>query len=174
VSEPSDLDDHPGLARVRSALAAAGVPDRVRVLDGSARTAAEAAAALGVGVAQIANSLVFVARPHHDAPGGDDPYPVLVLASGGHRVDTALVADLLGVASVGRASPELVRAATGSVIGGVAPLGHPHPLPTVLDAALAGLGEVWAAAGHPRVVFPTSHDELVGLTGGRSGVVARD
>ncbi|WP_380168574.1 YbaK/EbsC family protein [Jannaschia sp. R86511] len=173
MTEPLDLATHPGVSRVRAALAAAGVPDRVQVLDSGARTAAEAAASLGVGVAQIANSLVFVAHPHHDAVGGDDPFPVLVLASGGHRVDTDLVADLLEVASVRRASPDLVRSATGFVIGGVSPVGHPNPLPTLVDADLADLGEVWAAAGHPHTVFPTSHDELVRLTEGRSAVVAR-
>ena len=157
-----------------AALAAAGVPDRVRVLDDHARTAAEAAASLGVGVAQIANSLVFVARPAANALGGSDPFPVLVMASGGHRVDTDLVARALGVDSVGRAKPDLVSTATGFVIGGVSPVGHLHPLPTLVDAALAELGEVWAAAGHPRTVFPTSHDELLRLTGGSSAVVAAD
>lgn len=172
MTEPVDRASHPGVARVRRALAEAGVPDRVRFLDTSARTAAEAAATLGVGVAQIANSLVFVAHPRRDAVGGSDPHPVLVLASGGHRVDTALVADLLDVERVRRAEPDLVRAATGTVIGGVAPVGHPSPLPTLVDAALAELGEVWAAAGHPQAVFPTSHDELARLTGGRSAAVA--
>ena len=168
----ADLADHPGLARVRLALATAGVPDRVRVLGGSARTAAEAAASLGVDVAQIANSLVFVATPHPDAVGGSDPHPVLVLASGGHRVDTGLLAAVFGVASIGRATPELVRSVTGFVIGGVSPVGHLHPMPTLVDADLARFDEVWAAAGHPRTVFPTSHDELLRLTGGTSAVVA--
>ncbi len=172
MTEPLDLRDHPGVQRVRQALARAGVPDRIQVLDTGARTAAEAAASLGTGVAQIANSLVFLAHPHHDAVGGDDPYPVLVLTSGGHRVDTDLLAGQLGVAEVRRAAPDVVRRATGFVIGAVSPLGHPSPLPTLVDASLAGLGAVWAAAGHPHAVFPTSHDELVALTGGRSAVVA--
>jgi prolyl-tRNA editing enzyme YbaK/EbsC (Cys-tRNA(Pro) deacylase) len=157
--------------------AGADLADRVVVLDGHARTAAEAAASLGVEVAQIANSLVFLATPH-DSPGADspaaEPFPVLVLASGGHRVDTALVARALGVATLARATPELVRSATGFVIGGVAPVGHLHPLPTLVDADLARHDAVWAAAGHPRTVFPTSHDELVRLTGGASAVVAAD
>ncbi|MFC6850258.1 YbaK/EbsC family protein [Aquipuribacter hungaricus] len=111
---------------------------------------------------------MFLATPH----GGGGPFPVLVLASGAHRVDTALVAGVLGVAAVGRATPDDVRAATGYAIGGVAPVGHPRPLPTLVDADLAGHEQVWAAAGHPRTVFPTSHDELVRLTGGTSAVVA--
>jgi prolyl-tRNA editing enzyme YbaK/EbsC (Cys-tRNA(Pro) deacylase) len=174
---PDDLAEHPGVARVRAALAAADLADRVVVLDGHARTAAEAAASLGVEVAQIANSLVFLATPH-DSPGADspaaEPFPVLVLASGGHRVDTARVARALGVASLARATPELVRSATGFVIGGVAPVGHLHPLPTLVDADLARHDAVWAAAGHPRTVFPTSHDELVRLTGGASAGVAAE
>lgn len=173
MTDALDLTDHAGVNRVRQALAQAGVPDRIQVLDAGARTAAEAAASLGVGVAQIANSLVFVAKPHHDAVGGDDPYPVLVMASGGHRVEEDLVAALFGAAEIRRAAPDLVRTATGFVIGGVSPVGHLHPLPTLVDASLADLGEVWAAAGHPHTVFPTSHDELVRLTGGRSARVAR-
>ncbi len=176
MSEQTPTDDlaaYPGLVRVRAALAAAGVPDRVRVLDEHARTAAEAAASLGVDVARIASSLVFLATPH-PGPEGAEPFPVLVLASGGHRVDTALAAEALGVASVGRATPDLVREATGFVIGGVSPVGHLRPLPTLVDRALDGLGEVWAAAGHPRTVFPTDHDELVRLTGGTSATVAAD
>ncbi|WP_336922641.1 YbaK/EbsC family protein [Aquipuribacter sp. SD81] len=175
MTEPLDLTSHAGVGRVRAALHAAGVDDaaeRIRTLDSGARTAAEAAASLGVGVAQIANSLVFVAQPHHDAVGGDDPFPVLVLASGGHRVDTDLVARALDVASVGKADAGLVRQSTGFVIGGVAPVGHTHELPTLVDADLAHLGEVWAAAGHPHAVFPTTHDELVRITGGTSATVS--
>ena len=103
MTDALDLTDHPGVNRVRQALAEAGVPDRIQVLDAGARTAAEAAASLGVGVAQIANSLVFVAHPHRDAVGGDDPYPVLVMASGGHKVDLDLVAGLFDAAEVRRA-----------------------------------------------------------------------
>ena len=114
----------------------------------------------GTTPAQIANSLVFVAH------GGERAGPVLVLASGGHRVDTDKVAALLGVARVERADPDTVRAATGVAIGGVPPLGHPQPLPTLVDQALAAYDEVWAAAGHPHAVFPTTYAELVRITGG--------
>ena len=153
---------HPSVSHVVSALRAAGASGEVRVLDESARTAAEAAAALGCEVGAIANSLVFTA----------DGEPLLVMTSGAHRVDTGAVAALLGVQRVTRADPDTVRAATGQVIGGVAPLGHPAPLRTLVDTALQAYEQVWAAAGHPHAVFPTSYDELLRLTGGRPAAVA--
>ena len=112
----------PQAVAVQAALVAAGVRGEVRRLDESARTAAEAAAALGVEVGQIANSLVFVA----------DGEPLLVLTSGRHRVDTAKVAALLGVSNVGRADADFVRTHTGISIGGVSPIGHPTPLRTLV------------------------------------------
>jgi prolyl-tRNA editing enzyme YbaK/EbsC (Cys-tRNA(Pro) deacylase) len=141
---------------VAQALADAGVRGTVVELPDSARTAAEAAAALGCQVGQIANSLVFWA----------DGHPLLVMTSGRHRVDTAALARRLGRASIHRATPEQVRAATGQAIGGVAPVGHPAPLETVVDESLAEHQEIWAAAGTPHTVFPTTFDELVRLTGG--------
>lgn len=147
---------HPAVERVTAVLAQRGASGRVRILDESARTAAQAAAQLGVAVAQIANSLVF------DADG----QPVLVLASGGHRVDTSKVAQIVGATRVERATPEFVREHTGFAIGGVAPVGHAHPLRTLIDVELAQYGEIWAAAGHPHSVFPTTYDELVRLTDG--------
>ena len=165
----SVLDVPPAVVRVRDALVAAGAGAAaagIRLLDGSARTAAQAAEQLGTTPAQIANSLVFLAED------GDRAEPVLVLASGGHRVDTARVAALLDVARVGRADPETVRAATGVAIGGVPPLGHPRPLRTLVDVALAQYDEVWAAAGHPHAVFPTTYAELVRVTGGTPAEVA--
>lgn len=158
-------DVPPAVDRVRTALIAAGAvaaAEGVRVLDGAVRTAAEAAAQLGTTPARIANSLVFVAH----AGEGDPAEPVLVLASGAHRVDTAKVAALLGVARVERADPDTVRAATGVAIGGVPPLGHPRPLTTLIDLTLEEYDEVWAAAGHPHAVFPTTYAELVRITGG--------
>jgi prolyl-tRNA editing enzyme YbaK/EbsC (Cys-tRNA(Pro) deacylase) len=146
----------PSLARVTSALTALGAAGSPTMLPDSARTAAEAAAALGCDVGAIANSLVFAA--------GDSP--VLVLTSGAHRVDTALVARHLGVERLERASPDFVREHTGQAIGGVAPIGHPTPLPTYVDRWLERHDVVWAAAGHPHAVFPTSYDELLRLTGG--------
>ncbi|WP_037627655.1 YbaK/EbsC family protein [Streptomyces aureus] len=141
---------------VARALAEAGIRGRVRELTDSTRTAAEAAAALGCEVGAIANSLVFVS----------DGEPVLVLTSGRHKVDTAALAARWGRGPLRRATPEEVRGATGQVIGGVAPVGHPRALPTVVDTALYDYPQVWAAAGTPRTVFPTSADELLRLTGG--------
>jgi prolyl-tRNA editing enzyme YbaK/EbsC (Cys-tRNA(Pro) deacylase) len=132
------------------------------MLPDAAATAAAAAHALGVEVGQIANSLIFMA----------DGDPLLVLTSGAHRVDTAKVAALLGVNAVKRATPELVREHTGQAIGGVAPLGHPKPVPTLVDTALAAFDEIWAAAGIPHAVFPTTYDELVRITAGTPAVVA--
>lgn len=161
------LLDHPGVSRVRAALTAAGAKGEVVVLEEHARTAVAAAEQLGVTVGQIANSLVF-AVPRPD--GTRDA--VLVLTSGAHRVDTAKVAALLGVGRLERADPDLVRERTGFAIGGVAPVGHPAPLTTLVDEALGGYDEVWAAAGHPSTVFPTSFAELVTITGGRPATVA--
>ena len=141
---------------VRDALDAAGIEGEIVVLPDSAATAALAAAALGVEVGQIANSLVF----------WSDGEPLLVMTSGAHRVDTAALAERLGRRSIARATPEQVRQATGQAIGGVAPTGHPAPLPTVVDEALGGYEVIWAAAGTPHTVFPLTFGDLVRLTGG--------
>lgn len=142
--------------RVRAALATHHLTPEIRVLEDSARTAQLAAAQLGVEVAQIASSLVFLA----------DGEPLLVLTSGAHRVDTTAVAAVLGVQEVRRADAALVREHTGFAIGGVAPIGHEHPIRTLVDVALGAHGQVWAAAGHPRTVFATTYDELLRMTGG--------
>ncbi|KWX00306.1 prolyl-tRNA synthetase [Carbonactinospora thermoautotrophica] len=147
---------HPNVERVAKALAEAGARGQVKELDGSARTAAEAAAQLGCEVGAIVKSLVFEA----------DGEPLLILTSGGHQVDTARVAADHGFTEVKRADPEFVREHTGFPIGGVAPLGHPKPLRTLIDVALKRYDEVWAAAGHPYAVFPTTFDELARITGG--------
>ncbi len=135
---------------------------RLQVLPDAAATAAAAAAALGVEVGQIANSLVF----------DSDGEPLLVLTSGAHRVDTGKVTALVGATRVRRATPGFVRAATGQVIGGVAPVGHPAPLRTLVDRALAAFDEVWAAGGIAHAVFPTTFTELVAVTGGDPADVA--
>jgi prolyl-tRNA editing enzyme YbaK/EbsC (Cys-tRNA(Pro) deacylase) len=153
---------HPNVQAVQDALESAGATGQVRMLPDAVSTAAAAAAALGVEVGQIANSLIF------DADGE----PLLVLTSGAHRVDTARVAALVGAATVKRATPDFVRQHTGQAIGGVAPLGHPKPVPTLVDTALGAFGEVWAAGGIPHAVFPTTYDELVRITAGTPAEVA--
>ncbi|WP_091232707.1 YbaK/EbsC family protein [Microbacterium sp. 3J1] len=142
---------------VEQHLRAAGIHTEIRVLPDSARTAPEAAAAIGCDVTAIANSLVFLA----------DDSPVLVLTSGGHRADLDAVARQIGARIVVMAPAAVVRAATGQAIGGVAPVGHPAPLPTYIDEALETHAEIWAAAGHPHTVMPLTFSSLRGLTGGR-------
>ena len=162
------MENHANVLAVQDALDAAGArtadgsAPRVIVLDDAVHTAAAAAAALGVEVGQIANSLIF------DADGE----PLLVLTSGAHRVDTAKVASGLGVARLRRATPEFVREHTGQAIGGVAPLGHPKPVRTLVDTALARYPVVWAAGGVPRAVFPITYAELVRVTAGTPTAVA--
>lgn len=146
--------------RVEKALADLGAEGHITELSDSARTAKEAAAALGVEVGQIASSLVFLA----------DGAPVMVVASGGHRVDEKRLGALLG-ATIGKANANDVRAATGFAIGGVSPVALATAVPIVIDEALAAYDVVWAAAGHTHWVFPTSFDELVQMTGGQSSVV---
>jgi prolyl-tRNA editing enzyme YbaK/EbsC (Cys-tRNA(Pro) deacylase) len=156
------MQPHPNVQAVQDALDgsgardATGQPCRIRMLDEAVHTAAAAAAALRVELGQIVNSLIFNA----------DGEPLLVLTSGAHRVDTGLVARGLGLAKLGRADPEFVREHTGQPIGGVAPLGHPKPVRTLVDTHLARYGEIWAAGGVPRAVFPTTYEELLRITAG--------
>ncbi|MBN9619052.1 MAG: YbaK/EbsC family protein, partial [Actinobacteria bacterium] len=126
-------------------------------------TAVAAAELLGVEVGAIANSLVFATAERQ---------PLLVLTSGAHRVDTAKVAAIVGTTKLHRADPDFVHEATGQRIGGVAPVGHPRPLRTLVDTALEGYPQVWAAGGVPHAVFPTTFAELVRLTGGEAADVA--
>jgi prolyl-tRNA editing enzyme YbaK/EbsC (Cys-tRNA(Pro) deacylase) len=157
----SEVTEQQSVIRVRESLALLGARGQVRALDDSARTAKEAAAALGIEVGQIANSLVFMA----------DGEPVLVMASGGNRVDTMALASVLEVSHVEKATADEVRRATGFAIGGVAPVGHPEPLRTIVDIALSRYDEVWAAGGHPHYVFPTTYDELLRITAGEAAEV---
>ncbi|MER7277388.1 YbaK/EbsC family protein [Dactylosporangium sp. NPDC000244] len=162
------MQPHPNVQAIQDALDAAGARDesgrpcQVKVLTEPVHTAAAAAAALGIEVGQIANSLIFNA----------DGEPLLVLTSGAHRVDTAKVAALLGIAKLKRAEPDFVRVNTGQVIGGVSPLGHPKPLRTLVDVDLGQYGEVWAAGGIPQAVFPITYAELVRITSGTAAEVA--
>jgi prolyl-tRNA editing enzyme YbaK/EbsC (Cys-tRNA(Pro) deacylase) len=148
---------------VDAILERAGLPGRVRILEEAVPTAAAAAALVGVEVGAIANSLVF-------ATAEDEP--LLVMTSGAHRVDTGKVAALVGTAKLKRADPEFVYTHTGQRIGGVAPVGHPRPLRTLVDVALAAYPQVWAAGGVPHAVFPTTYDELLKLTGAEPAEVA--
>jgi prolyl-tRNA editing enzyme YbaK/EbsC (Cys-tRNA(Pro) deacylase) len=143
---------------VQEALAAAGFPNRVVLFDHPTRTAADAAAALGCAVGQIAKSLVF-----RRANGNE---PVLVIASGAHRVDERKLSEALGM-PIEKADADYVREVTGFAIGGIAPIGHRQPLETLLDPALLEHSDIWAAAGHPNTVFRLTPDELVRMTGGR-------
>lgn len=154
----------PAAQRVQDVLRERGFANEVVQLAESARTSAEAAAAVGCDVAQIAKSLVFRARR--------SGHPVLVVASGASRVDEKKLAAVLGE-PVGRADPDFVRAETGFAIGGIPPLGHARPLTTVIDERLLALGAIWAAAGHPHAVFQLTPAELVAMTGGRVADVAR-
>ncbi|TQJ31561.1 YbaK/EbsC family protein [Microbacterium sp. SLBN-146] len=147
---------HPRSQLVQDSLRAAGITGEIVVLPDAASTAALAAAALGIEVGAIANSLVF----------WSDDEPLLVMTSGAHRVDTAALADRLGRGSIVRATVDQVRSATGQAIGGVAPTGHPSRLTTIVDEDLANFDEIWAAGGTPHTVFPLTFDELVALTGG--------
>ncbi|WP_433325490.1 YbaK/EbsC family protein [Spirillospora sp. CA-294931] len=152
---------HPNVDRVTNDLRAKGANGEVVELPEPAPTAQAAADQLGCEVGAIANSLIF------DADG----VALLVLTSGAHRVDTARVAALVGAAKVRRASPEFVRQSTGQAIGGVAPVGHPAPIRTLVDVWLEKYDEVWAAGGHVHTVFPTSFEELLRITGGTAAEV---
>lgn len=156
------MTHHPAVELVETQLRTSGVGGEVRWLNDSAPTAAAAAAALGVEVGAIANSLVFLF----------DGEPLLVMTSGSHRVDAAWLGDQLG-GTIKRADAEAVKRVTGQTIGGVAPIGHPTPLRTIVDAQLADYPELWAAAGHAHTVFPLTFDELARITGGDVRPVAQ-
>jgi prolyl-tRNA editing enzyme YbaK/EbsC (Cys-tRNA(Pro) deacylase) len=152
----SDLYDRPeGFRRVHAALAAAGHPHAPRWLEVAARTSQEAADALGVGVGQIAKSVIFRRKADDSA--------VLVVTSGDRRVDEKRVAAIAG--ALGRADADFVKAKTGFSIGGVAPLAHATPAFTLIDRELFRFDEIWAAAGHPNGVFRLAPGDLERLTG---------
>lgn len=154
MSETASLPERSRI--VQQHLAEAGVDTVIRVLPDSARTAAEAATAIGCEVSAIANSLVFLA----------DGAPVLVMTSGGHRVDLVTLTSSIGVDEVSMAPAPIVRSATGQAIGGVAPVGHPTPLRTYIDEKLQHHETLWAAAGHPHTVMPLTFEQLRTITEG--------
>jgi prolyl-tRNA editing enzyme YbaK/EbsC (Cys-tRNA(Pro) deacylase) len=146
----------PAAQRVQALLREAGSAATVEMMATTARSAAEAAAAIGCAVAQIAKSLVF---------RGASGRAVLVIASGTNRVDEQKLAAALGE-KVAKADAEFVRDRTGYAIGGVAPIGHPPGVRIFIDADLANYDAIWAAAGHPHAVFRLTASELGSLTGG--------
>jgi prolyl-tRNA editing enzyme YbaK/EbsC (Cys-tRNA(Pro) deacylase) len=148
-------------SRFAGVLKSLGVTGEVRELPERAPTAAAAAEQLGCEVGAIANSLVFAA----------DGAPLLVMTSGAHRVDTSRVASLIGASAVARADARSVREWTGQAIGGVGPMAHPTPIRTLVDTWLSKYDVVWAAAGHPHTVFPTTFDELLRITSGTAADV---
>jgi len=149
--------------RVIAALADHGLTGEVHVLSDSARTAQEAATALGIEVGQIASSLIFKLP---------DDSPLLIITSGRHRVDTDLVAKNLEIEKLGRVDADYVKEKSGFSIGGVAPLGWINePSITLIDEALNDYDVVWAAAGHPHAVYPTTYDELIQCTGAQLMIV---
>ena len=144
--------------RAQKAMIEAGMNGEITVLSESARTAAQAAAALGIEVGQIASSLVFTIA---------DIQPLLIITSGRHRVDTELVARFLEVERLGRADADYVKNVSGYSVGGVAPIGWTNkPKLILVDEALDDYEVVWAAAGHPHAVFPTTFAELMQATSG--------
>lgn len=152
---------HPNALCVQAVL---GPAFTVLEFDDSTRTAADAAAAVGCGVAQIAKSIIFRAAVSNR--------PVLVVTSGANRVDEKKVAAVIGEA-LGRADAEFVKANTGFTIGGVPPVGHASPPVILLDEDLGKLNGIWAAAGTPNAVFALTWDDLKRLTGGIVANVAK-
>ena len=155
--------NNPSVIRVTALLKELGCSGEVTILSDSARTALDAANALGIEVGQVASSIVF------RLPSGN---PLLVITSGRHRVDTELVAKNLGVEKLHRADADFVKNASGFSIGGVSPVGWVNkPEIILIDQALNDYGVAWAAAGHPHSVYPTSFEELARVTGAMPMVV---
>jgi prolyl-tRNA editing enzyme YbaK/EbsC (Cys-tRNA(Pro) deacylase) len=148
--------------RVLAALHEHGLEAEVHVLSDSARTAQEAATALGIEVGQIASSLIFKLP---------DETPLLIITSGRHRVDTDLVAKNLGIEKLDRVDADYVKEKSGFSIGGVAPIGWVSPATILIDQALNDYKIVWAAAGHPHAVYPTTYAELIDCTGAKPMIV---
>ncbi len=154
--------ENPNVLRVVAKLKELNIGGEVTHLADSARSAQEAADALGILVGQVASSIVF------KLPDGA---PLLVITSGRHRVDTELVAKELGVEKLHRADADYVKESSGFSIGGVSPVGWVNEATIVIDRALNDYDVVWAAAGHPHTVFPTTYAELLMATNARPLVV---
>jgi prolyl-tRNA editing enzyme YbaK/EbsC (Cys-tRNA(Pro) deacylase) len=165
--------EHASVKRVRTELESHGVATEIRHLSDTARTAVDAANVLEVEVGQIASSIVFKI----DTEQGERP--LLVVTSGRHRVDTALVATALGVPKLGRADADFVRLWSGFAIGGVSPVGWIHDgevfqPQTIVDTALSDYKVVWGACGHTHVVCSLDFESLVKITAGTALAVAAD
>ncbi|HLS88711.1 MAG TPA: YbaK/EbsC family protein [Sphingobacteriaceae bacterium] len=148
---------HPNVQRVQAALSQRGVAAQVEELSESTRTAAEAAAAIGTTIGQIAKSLIFTT---------EDGEPVLVIASGSNRVCVDKLSRLLG-RPVAPATAKMVREITGFPVGGVPPVGHQRAMPTYVDEDLLQYQEIWAAGGTPQAIFPITPPQLVEITQGQ-------
>jgi prolyl-tRNA editing enzyme YbaK/EbsC (Cys-tRNA(Pro) deacylase) len=158
-----EILNNPSVIRVTALLKELGCSGEVTILSDSARTALDAANALGIEVGQVASSIVF------KLPSGN---PLLVITSGRHRVDTELVAKNIGVEKLHRADADFVKNASGFSIGGVSPVGWVNqPEITLIDQALNDYNVAWAAAGHPHSVYSTSFSELARVTGATPMVV---
>jgi prolyl-tRNA editing enzyme YbaK/EbsC (Cys-tRNA(Pro) deacylase) len=148
----------PSAQKVQDALLALGYANRIVEFADSTRTAAEAAAAVGCTVGQIAKSIIFQGHTTHR--------PILIITSGANRVHEKRAGERIGE-KLDKAAAELVRTATGYAIGGVPPLAHAQPLTTYIDQDLLQYEEIWAAAGHPHAVFRLTPAELLSMTGGQ-------
>lgn len=155
TASPSDRGS---VARVEQALRDLGIEAAIRKFDASTRSAADAAAAIGCQVGQIAKSVIF-----RSATGNR---PVLVIASGSNRIDEKKIAAALGE-RIGKADADFVRDQTGFAIGGVAPVGHAGPVKVFIDRDLQQYDVIWAAAGSPHAVFALTPAELERITGGQ-------
>jgi prolyl-tRNA editing enzyme YbaK/EbsC (Cys-tRNA(Pro) deacylase) len=157
--------ENAAVQRVDAALKSHAISSEIRILSESARSAKEAADSLGIEVGQVASSIVFKLP---------DDSPLLVITSGRHRVDTHMLAEKLGVEKLHRCDADYVKTVSGFSIGGVSPVGWISPATIIIDIALNDYQEVWAAAGHPHTVFPTTFDQLKAMTGAREMHVSND
>jgi len=159
------ITEKAAVKRVLAALLVHGIAGEIHILSESARTAQEAAFALGVEVGQIAASLIFKLP---------DETPLLIITSGRHRVATDLVAKNLGIEKLSRVDADYVKEKSGFSIGGVAPIGWLTSATIVIDEALNDYQVIWAAAGHPHAVYPTTFSELISCTGAQPMIVGTE
>jgi prolyl-tRNA editing enzyme YbaK/EbsC (Cys-tRNA(Pro) deacylase) len=158
----SAIFENSSVQRVQGLMKELDMKGEITALADSARTAKEAADALGIEVGQVASSIVFKL---------DDESPLLVITSGRHKVDTELVAKSLNQSKLHRVDADYVKEKSGFSIGGVSPIGWVSQATILIDEALNDYDIVWAAAGHPHSVFPTTYAELIACTGAKPMVV---